>query len=369
MARYSEISTYRLTYRIAESLKDGARYGDGTVDITPIAKEYVSAARKNEAFAELVAMNSVASRVKHQDSEVSQADLLQRLDPTTPCVSNGRLAPGIQMDVRGLQHTDNRINSPAVEAVAVCQFDRSGHTLGVLGQSNYNAFYLSYVVSAGAAVSKDLARGTSQPIPNLGFNLKELGSSAEEVQAAGVSLGGQGKAFWFTDTSGGQLRPSEVRQVGSGGAGQPTLTPQTVARDAAVLADDPSHADHSTFQQIHAWVKGTGNWTEDETKNVAASLYKQQMDNPLIQRVDQVTGGLGKDGAHNVFAVYAPFGDKGPLFHAHVDGRQASLEPAQQSLQQAEALQQTQTRQQSLDQTQQNTQQQEHGPKMSMGGP
>ncbi|MGV8958873.1 MAG: hypothetical protein ACOH1V_00565 [Stenotrophomonas sp.] len=113
MARSNEISTYKLYYRIDEALKEGARYGDATVDITPLAKEYVGASRKNEALAELVSMNAVASRVKHQVSEVSEAELLQRLDPTTPCVTNGRLAPGIQMDVRGLQHTENRINSPA----------------------------------------------------------------------------------------------------------------------------------------------------------------------------------------------------------------------------------------------------------------
>ncbi|MCG8277532.1 XVIPCD domain-containing protein [Stenotrophomonas sp. NLF4-10] len=116
-------------------------------------------------------------------------------------------------------------------------------------------------------------------------------------------------------------------------------------------------------------MKGTGNWTEEESKNVAASLYKQQVNDPLIRRVDAVTGGLGKDGAHNVFAVYAPYGmDKGPLFHAHVDGHQAAQEPAQQNLQQAEFIKQDQVRQQALEQTQQQTVQQEQGPRMTMGG-
>ncbi|WP_340650063.1 XVIPCD domain-containing protein [Pseudoxanthomonas winnipegensis] len=367
MARSNEISTYKLSYQIDEALKEGARYGDATVDITPMAKEYVSASRQNEALAELVSMNAVASRVKHQDGEVSEAELLRRLDPTTPCVTNGRLAPGIQMDVRGLQHTDNRISSPAVEAVAICQFDRSGNSLGTLGRSDYNAFYLSYVVSAGATVSRDLDRASSQPIPSLGLNLKELGATAEEIQAAGVSLGGQGKAFGFTDTSGGQLRPSEVRQVGKGDAGQPDLAPQSISRGRAVLADNPAHPDHSTYQQIHAWVKGTGNWNDEESRNVTASLYKQQVDDALVKRVDAVTGGLGKDGAHNVFAVYAPHGvGVAPMFHAHVDGRQAAQEPAQQNLQQAEVLQQTQTRQQALEQTRQQAPQQEQGPRMTM---
>ncbi|MDX6081217.1 DUF6696 domain-containing protein [Xanthomonas campestris pv. incanae] len=365
MARSNGLSTYKLSYRIDEALKEGARYGDATVDITPLAKEYINASRQNEALAEMVSMNSVASRVKHQDNNVSEAELLYRLDPTTPCVTNGRLAPGIQMDVQGIQHTDNRIDSPAVKAVAICQFDQSGKGLGALGQSDYNAFYLSYVVSAGAAVSRDLDRASSQSIPSLGLNLKELGSSVEEIQAAGIGLGGQGKAFGFTDTSGGQLRPTEVRQIGKGGAGQPDIEPQAVA----LLADNPMHPDHQTYARIHDWVKGTSNWNEEESRNVSASLYKQQAEDSLLQRVDRVTGGLGDNGAQNVFAVYAPFGDKGPFFHAHVDGREASQQPAQQNLQQAEVIKQDQVRQQALEQTQQQSVQQEQGPRMTMGGP
>ncbi|MEA9482341.1 XVIPCD domain-containing protein [Xanthomonas campestris] len=370
MARSNDLSTYKLSYRIDEALKEGARYGDATVDITPLAKEYINASRQNEALAEMVSMNSVASRVKHQDSNVSEAELLHRLDPTTPCVTNGRLAPGIQMDVQGIQHTDNRIDSPAVKAVAICQFDQSGKSLGALGQSDYNAFYLSYVVSAGAAVSRDFDRASGQSIPSLGLNLKELGSSVEEVQAAGISLGGQGKAFGFTDTSDGQLRPMEVRQIGKGGAGQPDVEPQAIAHKEAVLADNPAHADHHTYQQIHSWVRGTGNWNDEETRNVSAALYKQQVDDPLLKRVDRVTGGLGNDGAQNVVAIYAPHGlDKAPQFHAHVDGREASHEPAQQNLQQAEVIKQDQVRQQQMEQTQQQTTQQEQGPTMTRGGP
>ncbi|CAD0359954.1 hypothetical protein CFBP498_43960 [Xanthomonas hortorum pv. vitians] len=187
----------------------------------------------------------------------------------------------------------------------------------------------------------------------------------EEIQAAGIGLGGQGKAFGFTDTSGGQLRPTEVRQIGKGGAGQPDIEPQAVA----LLADNPMHPDHQTYARIHDWVKGTSNWNEEESRNVSASLYKQQAEDSLLQRVDRVTGGLGDNGAQNVFAVYAPFGDKGPFFHAHVDGREASQQPAQQNLQQAEVIKQDQVRQQALEQTQQQSVQQEQGPRMTMGGP
>lgn len=100
---------------------------------------------------------------------------------------------------------------------------------------------------------------------------------------------------------------------------------------------------------------------------MTAALYKQQTADPLLKRVDQVTGGLGRDGAHNVFAVYAPHGvGIAPMFHAHVDGREASPQPAQQNLQQAEAIRQDHARQ-ALEPIQQQNQQQEQGQQMTMG--
>lgn len=158
-----------------------------------------------------------------------------------------------------------------------------------------------------------------------------------------------------------------MRQIGKGGAGQPDIEPQAVARNEAMLADNPVHPDHQTYARIHDWVKGTGNWNEEETRNVSAALYKQQVDDPLLKRVDRVTGGLGNDGAQNVVAIYAPHGvDKAPQFHAHVDGREVSQEPAQQNLQQAEVIKQDQVRQQALEQAQQQTTQQEQGPRMTL---
>jgi hypothetical protein len=133
-----------------------------------------------------------------------------------------------------------------------------------------------------------------------------------------------------------------------------------------MLADNPAHPDHHTYQTIHSWVQGTGNWNDEESRNVSAALYKQQAEDPLVKRVDRVTGALGKDGAENVLAVYAPFGDKLPMFHARVDGREAAQQPAEQSLVQAEQIRVEQVRQQALEQTQQETQQREQGPRMAM---
>ncbi|NIJ68632.1 XVIPCD domain-containing protein [Xanthomonas sp. 60] len=368
MALSAKESLQTFVYNLDVAIKEGIRYGEPVVDVTAQAKQYVAASRQNEALAELVSMNSVASRVVTVTGKWSEPELLSRLELTTACVKDGMLEPGIYLDARGMQRPGNSIASPAVEAVAVCHFDKSNSTLGVQGRSNYPGYYAAYTVSAGAALLRERSAATTQVLPRLGYDLAELGTEVAELEGAGVSLGGQGKVFGFVDTSNGQRRDVEVRQMGPL-QHRPELEVATIGSIKKMLADNPGHSDHSTYARIQDWVRGTGNWTDEESRNVSAALYKQQAEHPLVKRVDQVTGGLGRDGAHNVFAVYAPFGDKGPFFHAHVDGRQAAHEPAQQNLQQAESLQQAQALRQALEQTQQNIQQQDQGSKMVMGGP
>lgn len=365
MALSARQSLNTFVFNLDAAIKDGARYGESVVDVTPSSKEYMASARQNEALAELVSMNAVASRVVTTTGNLNEAELLRRLEPTTACVKDGKLEPGIHFDARGMQRPGNSIASPAVEAVAVCHFDRSDSSLGTQGTSNYNGYYAAYTVSAGAALLRERAGSTTQSLPRLGYDLAELGTDTAKLEGAGLNLGGQGKVFGFVDTSHGQRREVEVRQLGQAQY-RPDLEPTSIRSMDQVLADNPAHADHSTYSRIHDWVKGTGNWNEDESRNVSAALYKQQSEDPLVRQVDRVTGSPGKDGAQNVFAVYAPFGENAPFFHAHVDGRQAAQEPAQQNLQQAEVLQQTQARQQALEQQ---SVQQEQGQRMTMGGP
>ncbi|KQR18035.1 XVIPCD domain-containing protein [Xanthomonas sp. Leaf148] len=184
-------------------------------------------------------------------------------------------------------------------------------------------------------------------------------TTAEELRQAKAELGQPAMAHVPT--------LGAVSVTGPGRSNNREAEPAQERESASpLLADNPAHPDHSTYQQIHSWVRGTGNWNDEESRNVSASLYKQQAEDSLLQRVDRVTGGLGNNGAQNVVAIYAPFGDKGPFFHAHVDGREAAQEPAQQNLQQAEVIKQDQVRQQALEQTQQQTAQQEQGPRITM---
>lgn len=131
-------------------------------------------------------------------------------------------------------------------------------------------------------------------------------------------------------------------------AARRTLSQQDVSRDPGevrpeagartVRADEPGHPGFGAFNRIHEWVRGMGQWNEEQSRNVAAALYAQQAADPLVRQVDQVTGGLGRDGAQNVFAVYRPYGDKEPCFHVHVDGRTAAHVPADGSFERAEQM-------------------------------
>ncbi|MBV6852668.1 AHH domain-containing protein [Xanthomonas campestris pv. mirabilis] len=211
----------------------------------------------------------------------------------------------------------------------------------------------------------------------------EQGQYGYDSPIAHFQVGADGVAHQVALTTAEELRQAKAELSQPAMAHVPTLGAVSVtgpgrskeqeaesalekAATGPLLVDNPAHADHQTYARIHDWVKGTGNWNDEESRNVSASLYKQQAEDSLLQRVDRVTGGLGDNGAQNVFAVYAPFGEKGPFFHAHVDGREASQQPAQQNLQQAEVIKQDQVRQQALEQTQQQNQDQKQGPVMTM---
>jgi hypothetical protein len=365
MAPAAERSLHAFAFKLDEALKEAAQYGDPVVEATPMSREYMASGRQNEALAELVSMNAVASRVTTTTGEVKRSELLRRLEPTTACVKDGELAPGIHLDPRGLQRVENGIGSSAIEAVAICHFDKSDRSLGAQGTSNYSGYYAAYAVSAGAQIWRERAASTAHTMPQLGYDLAELGVDKPQLEAAGLDLGGENKTFGFVDTSHGRQEQIEVRQLGRPRQ-RPEIVPAVSSPASPVLADQPEHADHGTYRRIHEWVRGTGNWNDEESRNVTAALYKQQAEDPLVKRVDRITGALGKDGTESVLAVYAPFGDKLPFFHARVDGREAAQQPAEQSLVQAEQIKVEQVRQQQVEMTQQQTAQQQVAPSRSL---
>lgn len=364
MKRSADFTVTKFDYGLDQLIKDGANNGEPSVNITALAQEVKQDFRKNEGFAELVSMNSLASRVEFTTGHFDRAEFMRRAEPSTSCIENGKLLEGIKIDAHGLQITGGKIEGAPIEKVAVCHFDKGPATLGLKGTSSYDDNYAAYTVSTAVSLWKDRAGASTQPTPLIELDLAALKSSKEGVENAGLELGGQGKGFDVFDVSNGQRTMVGLRQLGNSGAKQPDDAPEIDSPKQNVLADNPEHPDFDTFNRIHEWALGTGQWDKEKSRNVAGALYKEQMADPMLQRVDKVGGGLGRDGAENAFAVYAPFGDKGPFLYAEVDGREASQQPAQQNLEQAEQIKQQQVQQQQLEQQQQRDNPVPRGPPM-----
>jgi hypothetical protein len=92
---------YVLSYEATESVRQASR--DGTsADLTAPADRYLTFMRRNEAMAELVGMNSLASRTKDgREGAFDKAEFLMRVDQSTTCVEKGILAKGVQISPEG----------------------------------------------------------------------------------------------------------------------------------------------------------------------------------------------------------------------------------------------------------------------------
>ncbi|AGI06866.1 AHH domain-containing protein [Xanthomonas campestris pv. trichodesmae] len=358
-----------------------------------IAQSYLEnhAAQRSQDYGVVVPAAVESARAKPDQVQGHNGQLYQRNDvgqwAGKDGVANGNLAVELELtnqmrqpSLERAQETLTAIQSRPAPTPAQMEHNELLHRYRAAGvdlNAQENNLQAVELATQRTKQSEGLTGPTMQQLkPN------EQGQYGYDSPIAHYQTGPDGVAHQVAMTTSEELRQAKaelgqpatahVPTLGAVSATAPGRSKQQEAEPALekaagpLLADNPAHADHQTYARIHDWVRGTGNWNDEESRNVTASLYKQQTEDPLLQRVDKVMGGLGKDGAENVFAVYAPFGDKGPFFHAHVDGRQAAQEPAQQNLQRAEVLQQTQARQQAMEQAQQQTQQQEQGPRMTM---
>ncbi len=362
---------YLLSYEATDVVREASRNGT-SADLTAPADRYLTFMRRNEAFAELVGMNSLASRTTGgRDDAFDRAEFLNRVGPSTPCVDNGVLAKGVQISPEGFQSTGGKLNSPAVEAVARCYTDQANR-LGIHGDTGYKAYYGAYVMETLAKARNDYAKGTTMHVPDIELNMAALKLDPRRIERAGLDLGGHGKSFSYVDISVGK-RDSEIvthtysRSVAPGTRKASVEAELDAPAHRPLRIDLSSHPEHKAFEAIRQTVRGGGRWNDDEVDNISAALLREHVDDPLSKRLDNVV--IGKEtaqGRTNVFAVYSPFGDQGPHFTTQVDANAAAKEPAQQNLQQVEQRRQ----QQGVDQVQQQPLQQSppqhRGPHMSL---
>lgn len=369
LARAAEVG--RLARAIEIKLTDGLG-SVSNVDLTPDVERYLNFTRNDEALSELIGMNSVASRVASTEpGGYTRASFLRRVDDSTECVGReGRsltekLSDGIQLSPHGFQLTGNRFKSPAVEAVATCHYD-TATTLGRHGDSNYRNYYGPSVFVTIAAMHADVAKSTTQAVPEVHLDLKRLKLDLAQIERNGVDLPANAKRFGFTDTSDGKLTWKTVNDTRTGPP-EPTPKDAAIASRPAFRADSPGHPDYPTFAMLHRAAQADGRWSEAEARNLAAAgLAAVKADPTVGQHLAGAVVGKGTDGATNFIGYASPHGPAGPHHHLAVDAAAAAQLPAAQSLDRVEQLNRQQAQPSTQAQTLATDGPQHSGPKMTL---
>lgn len=317
------------------------------VDLTAAAGRYLDEGRHNESLAELVGLNALADSVRHGNGgRFDPAEFTQRASAVTSCVvvknDVPSMAAGIEWDRFGFQDA----KSPrAIEAMASCFYDRP-EGLGRHGDLGYRNYYGGSVIETIAGHWQDTdryARITGKAAPDVRLNLAELGLDARRIERNGLDL--EGQSFGFIDTSHGQLQLATVRP-GRPAANDPQPRTDEPMADppgrSALRADRAEHPDHAAFALMRSVVRADGRWDDVQADNIAASLLSRHKADPLSQRLDAAyVGKPTAQGDTHVFAVYAPFGlGREPQFLASVEAGRAAAEPAAQSLDRVDQLNQ-----------------------------
>jgi hypothetical protein len=190
---------------------------------------------------------------------------------------------------------------------------------------------------------RDYAKGTSMHVPEIELDMARLQLDPRKIERVGLDLDGKGNSFSYIDISHGRYEREAVTHTSADSkpSHQPREATASVSQpaDRPVRADQPQHADYPAFDTIRSAVRADGRWNEEQSANIAADLLRAHKADPLSPRLDQVyIGNPTATGQTNVFAVYAPHGNRDPVFYSHVDADVSAQIPAQRSLDQVEQI-------------------------------
>ncbi|MBN7136003.1 hypothetical protein A7A76_14890 [Lysobacter enzymogenes] len=370
LADASERERYALRYNMGETIRTASQ--DGTAaDLTGPANRYVGFMRRNEAMAELVGMNALASRTTGTDGTFDRAEFLRRADLSTPCVDKGMLAPGITLSPAGIQIIGKQFRtSPAIEAVAACYSD-PGASIGQHGDSSYRDIHGTYVMKMAASELSDYAKGTTMHVPAIELDMATLKLDPNRIERAGLDLGGNGRSFSYVDTSNGRREYESVShtQIQSAAENSHRLdsSPQVQSPAQVFRADSPGHPDQPAFEMFHRAAQAEGRWSQTEARNLAAAgLAAVKADPAVGQNLSGAVIGKGADGTLNLIGYASPHGPAGPHHHLAVEANTAAQVPAERSLDRVEALNRQQAQQQAQAQDQAMEGPSQGGPKLTM---
>lgn len=355
LAEAGRLERYQLLFDATHAIRDASRDFE-SADLTAPVQRYVAFERRNEAMAELIGMNALASRATHGGQEPFNRDAFAKLAaPSTSCVDDdNQLYEGLKLSADGIQRIGKFQPSPALEAVAQCYTDTSA-TLGPQGKSSYRDQAGAYAMSTVSQALADYAKNTTMHVPQIELDMAALKLDPRRIERFGVDLGGPGRQLHYVDTSAGkhaQESISHTRSI-SGHVSHRQDVPAIEATKTSVLqADRPGHPDHPAFERFHRAALADGRWSHAEARNLAAAgLAAVKADPTVGANLTGVVIGQAADGGTSLIGYASPHGPTGPHHHLAIDAGEAAQVPAQKSLERVEQLNQQQAQQQAQAQT------------------
>lgn len=329
------------------------RFGsvDDVHDATEIALKLQHSQRRDEAYAELLSVNAVVSRIQHLTPSVKNEELLERVQQGSLCVVHDpkanalRWAEGITLNAEGrIAYTPENI-----EAIARCHFDAtpSQVRLGANHDLDYRNYYAPYSMGRIADHKIDADNATANPLsgpdPPLHLNLGRLGWDLAKIERDGVSFANHKIDLNFYDTTSGTPVMRNLRDTttdASRAIAPPDLTaPATSAESAPLTLSDPrspAHPDHALYRQAQQGVAGLdaslGRTPDDHSERLAASLTALAKVHGLL-RIDHVLlsqGGANLKPGENVFVVEGRLDDPAHR-RAYMPTEQAAHAPVEAS--------------------------------------
>lgn len=302
------------------------RFGsvDEVHDATEIALKLQHSQRRDEAYAELLSVNAVVSRIQHLTPSVKNEELLERVQQGSLCVVHDpkanalRWAEGITLNAEGrIAYTPENI-----EAIARCHFDAtpSQVRLGANHDLDYRNYYAPYSMGRIADHKIDADNATANPLsdpdPPLHLNLGRLGWDLAKIERDGVSFANHKIDLNFYDTTSGTPVMRNLRDTTTDASR--TIAPPDLNASATSVEPtsptpsdprSPTHPDHALYRQAQQGVAGLdaslGHPPDAHSERLAASLAALAKAQGL-SRIDHVLlsqGGAGLKPGETVFIV------------------------------------------------------------------
>lgn len=347
-------------------------------DYTGLVEQHIQSGRDDEAKAEIAGWNALLSRVQHNRSGATLADI--------SFAAPGRAADFIERNHGTfVPHANVQLNAdlsmsqtPAnVAAMGHNYFDRPtaahqlpGDTRNPMslahgGVEDYPNYYAGWAIAVIGAEERAAPHGKG-PAPQVQINMAQAGLYEDMMEKAGLNLAPSRQSIPYLDSS---TQPATRHTFDHTADGPHQYQHVPVAPQRL---DEPTHPDHGLFQQFRGHLvtidRSLGRTPDRHTDQLASAAAVQARADGL-QRIDQVA--LSTDG-QRLWAVQTPPGRTDHFFDLRtsvptaeamtpMDQSAAKWPQAMQQFEQTQAQQQAQSHQATQNQAPSQGQAMAHG--------